>query len=99
MNGWHGRGPIGYSFARWSGVVNMNMIYHLNANDLDEKFIQSLSALFKDKDIEITVSEVHERAYLPRSETNKERLLRTVANVEKGENLIEADTGDLNWSK
>ena len=73
----------------------MHTSYRPNANELDEKFIQSLKALFKDKDIEIMVSEVDEAAYLFRSEANKERLLRAVENVEKGENLIEIQVGDL----
>ncbi len=73
----------------------MKSIYRLNANDLDEKFIQSLKALFKDKDIEIIVNEVDETAYLLKWEANRERLLKAVENVEKGENLIETQIGDL----
>ncbi|MDR3553886.1 MAG: hypothetical protein P4L55_03945 [Syntrophobacteraceae bacterium] len=73
----------------------MHTTYRLNANELDEKFIQSLKALFKDKDIEIMVSELDELAYLLRTEANKERLLKAMANVEKGENLVEVKIGDL----
>lgn len=73
----------------------MRTIYRLKANELDEKFIQSLKALFKDKDIEIMVSEVDETAYLFQSEANKERLLKAIENVEKGENLTEVPIGDL----
>ena len=73
----------------------MNTIYRLNASELDEKFIQSLKALFKDKDIEIIVNEVDETAYLLRSEANKDRLLKAVENIEKGENLVEVQIGDL----
>ena len=73
----------------------MNTTYRMNANELDEKFIQSLKALFKDKDIEIMVSEVDGTAYLLRSEANKERLLKAIENVEKGENLVEVKIGDL----
>ena len=73
----------------------MNTIYRLNVNELDEKFIQSLKALFVDKDIEIVVSEVDETAYLLRSKANKERLLKAVENVEKGENLVDVQIGDL----
>jgi len=73
----------------------MQTTYRLNANELDEKFIQSLKALFKDKDIEIMVSEVDETAYLLRSQANKERLLKAIENVERGENLVEVKIGDL----
>lgn len=73
----------------------MNTVYRLNANELDEKFVKSLRALFKDKDIEIIVNEVDETAYLLQSKANRERLLKAVENVEKGENLIETRIGDL----
>jgi len=73
----------------------MQTTYRLNANELDEKFIQSLKALFKDKDLEIMVSEVDETAYLLRSQANKERLLKAIENVERGENLVEVKIGDL----
>lgn len=73
----------------------MNTIYRLNANELDEKFLQSLRTLFKDKDIEIMVTEIDETAYLLRSEPNKKRLLKAVENAEKGENLVEIQIGDL----
>ncbi|GLI35198.1 hypothetical protein [Desulforhabdus amnigena] len=67
----------------------MHTTYRLHANQLDEKFIQSLKALFGDKDIEIMVSEVDETAYLLRSEANEERLLKAIENFEKRENLHE----------
>lgn len=67
----------------------MHTTDRLHANELDEKFIESLKALFGDKDIEIMVSEVDETAYLLRSEANKERLLKAIENFEKGENLHE----------
>ena len=73
----------------------MHTTYRLNVNELDEKFIQSLKTLFKDKEIEILVSEVDETAYLLRSEANSERLLRAIENIEKGENLVEVRIGDL----
>lgn len=73
----------------------MHTTYRLNANELDERFIQSLKALFKDKDIEIMVSEVDETAYLLQSEANRERLLKAIENVERRENLVEVKIGDL----
>lgn len=73
----------------------MYTTYRLNVNELDEKFIQSLKTLFKDKEIEILVSEVDETAYLLRSKANRERLLRAIENIEKGENLVEVRMGDL----
>jgi antitoxin YefM len=72
----------------------MNTIYRLKANELDDKFIKSLKALFKDKEIEIIISEVDETSYLFHSEANKERLLKAIKNVEKGESLVEVRIGD-----
>lgn len=76
-------------------TMTMHTTYRLNVNELDEKFIQSLKTLFKDKEIEILVSEVDETAYLLRSKANRERLLRAIENIEKGENLVEVRIGDL----
>ncbi len=73
----------------------MYTTYRLNADELDERFIQSLKALFEGRDIEITVSEVDETAYLFQSEANREKLLNAVENVAKGENLVEVQIGDL----
>ena len=79
----------------WKGSKTMNTIYRLNVNELDDRFIQSLKALFREKEIEIIVNEVDETAYLFQSEANKARILTAVRNVEKGENLVEVRTGDL----
>jgi antitoxin YefM len=76
-------------------LKTVNTIYRLNVNELDDKFIQSLKVLFKEKDIEIIVNEVDETAYLFRSEANKARILSAVKNVEVGENLVEVQVGDL----
>jgi antitoxin YefM len=39
----------------------MTTVYHLNANELNSQFIESLEALFRDKEIEIVISEVDEQ--------------------------------------
>ena len=73
----------------------MNTIYRLNVNELDDKFIESLKILFKDKDIEIVVSEADETAYLLSSDANRTRLVKAIENVEKGESQVETQIGDL----
>ncbi len=73
----------------------MNTIYRLNVSELDEKFIKSLKVLFKDKDIEIVVSEADETAYLVSSDANRTRLVTAIENVEKEESLVETQIGDL----
>jgi antitoxin YefM len=65
--------------------------YRLRANELDQKFIDALKTLFKDKEIEIIVSEVDETAYLFQSEANKARLLQAVENIDNQENLVDVE--------
>lgn len=65
----------------------MNAIYHVRADELDESFLAALKAMFKDKEIEIAVSERDETAYLLRSPANREHLLRAVADVESSQHI------------
>lgn len=66
----------------------MNAIYQVNADELDQQFLDALKAMFKNKEIEIAVYERDETAYLLRSPANRERLLRAVADVESSQNII-----------
>jgi antitoxin YefM len=65
----------------------MQTIYQINADELDENFLNSVKALFKDKEIEITVSERDETAYLLRSLANREKLLQAI-DVKENQNII-----------
>lgn len=67
----------------------MYTVYRLNADELDYQFIEALQTLFKDKEIEITVSEVDETAHLLRSEANRKRLLQAVDNINNHQNPVE----------
>jgi len=67
----------------------MHTTYRLNANELNESFLEGLKNTFKGREIEIVVSEVDETAYLMQSEANRKRLLAAMKNVEKGTNLVE----------
>lgn len=69
----------------------MTTVYRLNANELNSQFIESLKALFGDKEIEIIISEVDETTYLLQSDANKQRLLQAIQNVEARKNLVEVD--------
>jgi antitoxin YefM len=69
----------------------MHTVYRLNANELDQRFINVLRANFKDKEIEIVVYEVDETAYLMTSEANKKELIHTIDNVRSQSNLIEVN--------
>jgi antitoxin YefM len=66
----------------------MDAIYHVKADELDQRFLDALKAMFKDKEIEIVVYERDETAYLLRSPANRERLLRAVADVEGSQNIV-----------
>ena len=73
----------------------MQTVYHLRTDELDAQFLESLKTLFKDKTIEIVVTEVDETAYLLHSDTNREQLLRAIEHVEKGESLVEVELDAL----
>lgn len=70
----------------------MYTLYRLNADDLNEGFLQSLRALFQGKDIEISVCEAvdqtdDETEYLLRSPANRQRLMEAIANVGYGQTV------------
>jgi antitoxin YefM len=66
----------------------MHTIYQVNADELDQRFLDALKAMFKNKEIEIVVYERDETAYLLRSPANREHLLTAVRDVEHGQNLV-----------
>jgi antitoxin YefM len=69
----------------------MTTVFHTTAEELDESFIASVKAAFKGRAIEIAVSEDDETGYLLRHPANRERLLRAVAEVEAGRNVVTPD--------
>ena len=66
----------------------MQTIYQINADEIDQSLLESIKALFKNKEIEITVTERDETAYLLRSPANRERLLRAIEDVERNRNIV-----------
>lgn len=54
-------------------------------------FIQGFKKIFKDRDIEIKVSEYNETEYLLKDPENKNRLLEAISNVDNRKDLVEAD--------
>ena len=73
----------------------MQKVYKVKANDLDAHFLEELKATFRDREIEIVVSEVDETSYLLKSPANREKLLKAVDNIKKRENLVEFNSDDL----
>jgi antitoxin YefM len=69
----------------------MQTIYQVNADDLDEDFLEGLRTTFKHKEIEIVVYERDETAYLLRSPANRARLLEAIADVEQNRNIVVPD--------
>jgi antitoxin YefM len=70
----------------------MHISYRLNANELDNNFLESLKAAFQDKEIEIVVYESDETHFLLQHPANKNRLLTAVENIKNRSNLVE-----VNW--
>jgi antitoxin YefM len=66
----------------------MKATYRIKANELDEKFIEGIKTTFGEQEIEIVVSDMDETDYLLQSPANKERLLKAIQNVNRGENLV-----------
>jgi len=66
----------------------MQTIFQMNADELDQDFLESLKTLFKNKEIEITVYERDETEYLLRSPANRQRLLRVVREIEESCNIV-----------
>ena len=69
----------------------METIYQLNADDLNEDFLEGLKASFKHKEIEIVVYERDETAYLLRSPANREHLLKAIADIEQNRKVVVPD--------
>jgi antitoxin YefM len=78
----------------------MYTIYKLRADELDQRFLDTLKHQFQDREIEIAVCEAADReedetSYLLRSPANRERLLKAMENVAQGHNLKVVDLSDL----
>jgi antitoxin YefM len=64
----------------------MTTTYKLNANQLSDEILKSIKEAFKDKEIEITVTDViDETEYLLSTEANKKHLYKSIEELEKGE--------------
>ncbi|HEY7494524.1 MAG TPA: hypothetical protein VIH59_25915 [Candidatus Tectomicrobia bacterium] len=82
----------------------MYMTYRMNEEELDSRFLRTLKALFKGKEIEIVVSEApqseeDETAYLLRSPANRDRLLKAIENVAQKRNLVTVPLDELQCEK
>lgn len=75
----------------------MNMTVKLHSDQLDQKFLTGLRQMFADRLIQIEVKtldeidEMDETVYLNRSPANRDYLLRAIADVEAGVDLVSVD--------
>ncbi|MEJ7679279.1 MAG: hypothetical protein WKG06_15770 [Segetibacter sp.] len=66
----------------------MTNIYRLDVNELSEDLLNSIKAAFKDKGVEITVTEaLDEFDYLLSSENNKSYLKQSMKSLEDGKGI------------
>lgn len=69
----------------------MYTIYQVKADELDQRFLDALKAMFKNKEIEIAVYERDETAYLLRSPANRQRLLNAIQDVKRNQSIVTPD--------
>ena len=66
----------------------MTTIYKLNSKELSEELIKSIKEAFKDKDIEITVTDyADDTEYLLSTEANKKHLYKSIDEIESGQTV------------
>jgi len=70
--------------------------YRVRADELTDDFVKALKVAYKDREIEIIVSDdVDETDYLMSSPANREHLLRAIENVNSHTNLVQMSSDDL----
>lgn len=75
----------------------MELTYRLNANELNEDFINTIKKLYKGKDLEVTVQvKEDETEYLLKSPANREQLLKAVKDVKNKKNMRTLNMDKLN---
>jgi antitoxin YefM len=78
----------------------MYKLYRMKADELNIQFLETLKAMFQNKEIEIAVCEAGENdedetAYLLRSPANRDRLLKALDNVAQQRNLVTVELNEL----
>lgn len=66
----------------------MTTTYRLNANELSVDLLNAIKLVFKNKEIEISVSEASDDTeYLLSSDANKEHLMKSIQQLEEGKGV------------
>jgi len=67
----------------------MQSTYRVRADELTDDFVQALKVAYRDREIEIVVSDVFDETdYLMSSPANRDHLLASIKDIESGENLV-----------
>lgn len=69
----------------------MYTTYRLKVEELDNKFIEGLKVLFKNKEIEIAVYETDETDYLFQSPANRKSIIDAINDIENNKNIVVPD--------
>jgi antitoxin YefM len=74
----------------------MQTTYRVRADELSDDFVQALKVTYKDREIEIVVSDVvDDTEYLMSTDANRDQLLGAIKDIEAGENLSSFSLDDL----
>jgi antitoxin YefM len=71
--------------------IDMDAVFHMDASELDEAFMEGLKQTFQHRRLEIVVRETDETEYLLRSHANRRALLSAMEDVEAGRNVVVSD--------
>ena len=67
----------------------MQSTYRVRADELTDDFLKALKVTYKDREIEIVVSDdIDETDHLLSTKANREQLLGAIKHIESGENLV-----------
>ena len=67
----------------------METVFRLKASELNSAFLATLKTLFKEKEIEVTISDAHdETSFLLKNPKNRAHLLKAIEDVKKNKNLV-----------
>jgi antitoxin YefM len=74
----------------------MQSTYRVRAGDLTTDFLKALKLAYKDKEIEIVVTDiVDETDYLLGNTANREHLLKSLSEIASGSGLVSMDANAL----
>ena len=71
----------------------MNTIFQINSDELDNRLIESVKALFKNKKLIISITEdIDETTYLLQSKNNAKRLFDALTEIKSNSNLVSVNS-------